>query len=207
MWGVSLLLIEKDTPGITIRRMKTQGWWSSNTAHILFEDVKVPAKNLIGQENAGFIPIMLNFNFERLLAIVGTCRACRGSIEESIKYARERKTFGKRLIDHQIIRHKIAEMAMRVESLQAGLEDITYQISTNVSLDMIAGAISLLKVAGTKAAEICAREASHVLGGNSYLRTGVGSKIERLYREIRVLAIGGGSEEVMIDLAMRQAKL
>jgi len=194
-------------PGFTVRRLKTQGWWSSNTAHLIFEDVKVPAKYIIVQENAGFLPIMLNFNHERFISIVGACRASRLAIEESIRFARQRKTFGKRLIDHQVIRHKIAEMAMRVDSLQAALEDLAFQMERKTSPDLIAGPISLQKVMSTKTVEFCAREASQIFGGNSYLRTGVGSGVERLYREVRVIAIGGGSEEVMLDLAMRQARL
>ena len=106
-----------------------------------------------------------------------------------------------------MIRHKIAEMAMRADALQAALEELAYQMKCNVAPDLIAGPISLLKVQSTKSLEFCSREASQIIGGSSYVRGGVGGLIERLSREVRVLAIGGGSEEVMTDLAMRQAKL
>jgi len=167
----------------------------------------VPIKNLIGTENMGFIAIMLNFNHERLTGIIMTNRGSRNMIEDSIAYARVRNTFGQRLIDHQAIRHKIAEMAYRVEAVHAVLEQVAYQIKQGVNPRLIGGPIALLKVQATKTAEFCAREASQILGGNSYLRSGPGARVERTYREIRVGAIGGGSEEVMLDLAMRQAKL
>jgi len=207
MGGISLLLIEKDMPGIKLRKMKTQGWLSSNTAHILFEDVKVPVKNLIGQENHGFIAIMLNFNHERFVGIAMSIRGARTCIEDAVSYGRVRQTFGKRLIDNQVIVHKIAEMATRVEACQAVLENIVFQMCNNVDPKRIGGPIALLKVQVTKTLEFCAREASQIIGGNSYLRHGPGSRVERVYREVRVAAIGGGSEEVMLDLAMRQARL
>jgi len=207
MGGISLLLIDRHAPGITARKLKTQGWLASNTAHIVFDEVKVPVNNLIGNENEGFKAIMLNFNNERFVGIVMTNRGSRACISEAIRYARLRKTFGKRLIDHQVIRHKIAEMAYRVESVQSSIEHICYQMKTGVSPVAIAGPISLLKVQATRTMEFCAREASQVLGGNAFLRTGQGEIVERIYREVRVAAIGGGSEEVMTDLAMRLANL
>jgi len=207
MGGISLLLLEKGMPGITCRKLETQGWASSNTAYITFDDVKVPVENLIGQENQGFIAIMLNFNHERFAGIAMSVRGARMCIEESIKYARVRKTFNKRLIDHQVIRHKIAEMARRVESTHAWLEQAAYQMNQNVDPRIIGGTMALLKVHCTQVLEFCAREASQILGGVSCIRGGIGAKVERTYRDVRIAAIGGGSEEVLRDLAMRQARL
>eukprot|EP01125_Pyxidicula_operculata_P015562 TRINITY_DN5295_c0_g1_i1.p1 TRINITY_DN5295_c0_g1~~TRINITY_DN5295_c0_g1_i1.p1 ORF type:complete len:493 (+),score=87.48 TRINITY_DN5295_c0_g1_i1:22-1500(+) len=205
--GISLLLIDAKSPGITRRRLKTQGWWPSNTAHIVFENVEVPESQLIGVENAGFLAIMLNFNHERFMLIVKSCRASRICIEEAIKYARIRKTFGKRLIDHQVIRHKIGEMVGRVELLQSRVEDMAYQLKVNANPQLIAAQAALLKVQSTKTMELCAREASQILGGASFIRGGHGEKVERIYRDVRVNAIGGGSEEIMFDLAMKQSRL
>jgi alkylation response protein AidB-like acyl-CoA dehydrogenase len=207
MGGISLLLLEKGMPGITCRKLSTQGWASSNTAYITFDDVKVPKKNLIGEENQGFLAIMLNFNHERFAGIAMSIRGARMCVEEAIKYARTRQTFGKRLIDHQVIRHKIAEMVRRVESSHAWLEQVAYQMERGVDPRIVGGSTALLKVQATTILEFCAREASQVLGGASCLRTGIGAKVERIYRDVRIAAIGGGSEEVMRDLAMRQARL
>jgi len=207
MRGISLLLLEKGMPGISVRRMKTQGWWISNTAYVTFEDVKVPVKNLIGEENKGFYSIMSNFNHERFVLAAMSNRYARVCLEESIKYGRVRKTFDKRLLDHQALRHKVAEMGRLVESTHALLEQIAYQMSEGVDDRKLAGIIALAKVQATKTMEFCTREASQIFGGNAYVRGGPGEKVERLYRETRVNAIGGGSEEVLLDLAMRQAKL
>uniref|UniRef100_A0A6B2L5I5 Acyl-CoA dehydrogenase n=1 Tax=Arcella intermedia TaxID=1963864 RepID=A0A6B2L5I5_9EUKA len=207
MGGVSLILVEAKTPGIKLTRLPTQGWVPSNTALIVFEDVKVPVENLIGEENNGFRAIMVNFNHERWVGIIMSSRACRMAVEESIKYAQERKTFGKKLIQHQVLRHKLAEMITRVEIIQSQLEYLTYQMKMGISPLEIGANIAFLKVYTTKTMELCAREASQIFGGNSFLRTGRGAGIERFYREVRVSAIGGGSEEVMTDLGLRLSKL
>jgi len=207
MKGLSLLLVEAPTPGLTITRMQTQGWWMSSTAYLEFDDVRVPVENLIGMENDGFKYIMSNFNHERFVLAAQANRYARLCIEEAIRYARVRKTFGKRLIDHQAIRHKIAEMTSRVEATHALLEQIAFQMTQQIPDSAIAGVIALSKVQSTKNMEYCAREASQIFGGSSYVRGGKGAIVERLYREVRVMAIGGGSEEVMLDLAMRQARL
>ena len=134
-------------------------------------------------------------------------RFARVCIEEAIRHARVRKTFGKRLADHQALRHKLAEMAARVESTHAMLEQIAFQMCNKVPDNDIAGNIALIKYQATRNMEFCAREASQIFGGSAYVRGGKGAVVERLYREVRVMAIGGGSEEIMLDLAMRQAKL
>lgn len=205
--GISLLCIPSDLPGIGLRKLETQGWWISNTAYITFDNVKVHKKYLVGEVNQGFKLVMENFNHERFVLGATSNRYARVCLEDAITYARKRKTFNKRLVDHQVIRHKIAEMAMKVEAGQALIEQIAYQFNQKVPDTAIGGAIALMKVYCTKTMEFCAREASQIVGGSSYLRKGPGSRIERLYREVRVNAIGGGSEEIMLDLAMKQAKL
>jgi len=205
--GVSLVLIERNTPGFRQRRMKTQGMWCSNTAFLSFDDCRVPVKNLIGKENQGFKLIMLNFNHERFAGAMGAVRGCRVCLEDSISYAQQRKTFGKRLIDHQVIRHKIADMARMTEATHAMAEQICFQMNNHADEITTGRNIALFKVQATRTLEFCAREASQILGGNSQLREGKGERIERTYREVRTSAIGGGSEEIMLDLAMRMSKL
>jgi len=205
--GISLLLIERTMPGVTIRPIPLQSQWAAGTSYVTFEDVKVPVRNLIGEENQGFKMIMHNFNHERFSLAVGCVRASRLCIEESISYARERRVFGKRLLDSQVIRHKIGDMAMRVESLWSQIENVTFQMQKGVSMDVLGGPIALLKVQGSRTQELCAREASQIFGGSSLVREGKGAAVERLYRDVRSQAIPGGSEEILIDLAMRRAKL
>jgi len=205
--GTSLMMIPKDLPGVTVRKLEAQGWWSGNTTSVEFDDVKVPVENLIGKENQGFLMMASVMNGERIIAAQGAVRQARLCLEESIKFARDRKTFGKKLSDHQVIRHKIAMMALKVESAQAQCEALTYTMTQGAGPKDIGGPCALLKVECTQAFEFCAREASQILGGASYLRQGKGQLVERLVRELRVACVGGGSEEVMLDLSMRQAKL
>lgn len=103
-----------------------------------------------------------------------------------------------------MIRAKVAEMAKRIEANWAWEESLAFSLDNGASPVSVAGPIALLKVNSTQCFEYCAREASQIFGGASYLQTGVGELVERLYREVRVMAIGGGSEEIMMDLAMRQ---
>ena len=196
--GVSLLLIEREREGFSRTPLKKQGWWASDTAQLFFDDVRVPAENLIGQENMGFSGIMQNFNGERIGMSAGAIGFSRVCLEDAIDWARERKTFGKRLADHQVIRHKLADMYKRINATQSWLELLAWRIQNGESP---IAEIALLKVQATETMEYCAREAMQIMGGAGYMR---GSRVERIYREVRVNAIGGGSEEIMRDLAARQ---
>jgi len=201
MGGISLLLIELDRPGVSRTKLKKMGWWASDTAAVYLDEVRVPVANLIGAENQGFLGIVLNFNNERLAMASSANGYARTCLVEAARYAQERSTFGKRLADHQVIRHKIAEMFRQVNATQAYLENCAWRVQQG---ETPAADLALLKVQSTLTMEFCAREAMQVLGGAGYLR---GNKVERIYREVRVNAIGGGSEEIMRDLAVRQIGL
>ena len=199
--GISLLLIEADRPGVTRTKLKKQGWWASDTAALYFDSVRVPAENLLGGENQGFLGIVHNFNGERLGMAAGATGSARVCLEEAVKWAQERQTFGKRLADHQVIRHKIAEMVRQINASTAYLEMCAWRVMNG---EVPAADLALLKVQATLTLEFCAREAMQILGGTGYMR---GSRVERIYREVRVNAIGGGSEEILRDLAARQLGL
>ncbi len=196
--GVSLLLIEMDMPGVTRTRLDKMGWRCSDTAAIYLEDVRVPMANLIGAENQGFIGIMRNFNSERLGMAMGCCAYARVCLDEAVTWAQQRETFGKPLVKHQSIRIKLANMARQIGATQAWVDLCAWQVQEG--RDQPAD-FAMLKVQATQMLEAVARDSAQVLGGASYI---TGSKIERIYREVRVNAIGGGSEEIMLDLAGRQ---
>ncbi|MEH6549931.1 MAG: acyl-CoA dehydrogenase family protein [Pseudomonadales bacterium] len=197
--GVSALLIPADLEGVSRTPLdKKQGWWASDTATIYFDNVKVPAGHLIGEENRGFKVIMKNFNSERMTMAAAMEAFSRICLEDAVKWAQERKTFGQRLADHQVIRHKIADMKQRINATQAYIQVCTLQI---IAGNANAGDIAMLKVQASQTMEFCAREAMQILGGIGYMR---GNRVERIYREVRVNAIGGGSEEILRDLASRQ---
>lgn len=199
--GISLLLIERDTQGFTRTPLKKMGWWCSDTAAVYFDDCRVPAENLIGEENQGFIAAMLNFNNERL-GLAAACNAfAQVCLEETAAYARERHTFGKPLVRHQVIAHKLVDMAMRINATQTYLEYLAWRIQQG---ENPVADICMLKNQATLTLEYCAREAVQTFGGAGYMR---GPKVERIYREVRVNAIGGGAEEILRDLAARQLGL
>jgi alkylation response protein AidB-like acyl-CoA dehydrogenase len=208
MGGISLLLIEKEMPGVKTRQMNCSGVWPSGTTYITFEDVKVPVENLIGKENEGFKYIMSNFNHERWGIVVQATRFARVLFEESFKYAHKRKAFGKRLIDQPVIRNKLAHMARHLEATSNWLENVTYQMNKMSHKEQAAklgGPIALMKAQSTQTFEYCAREAAQIFGGLAYTRGGQGEKVGRLCREVRAYSIPGGSEEIMLDLGIRQA--
>jgi len=199
--GVSLLLIEGDTPGLSRTPLKKMGWWASDTAQLHFENCRVPAANLIGEEGQGFAAIMQNFNHERLsLAAVasGYAQVC---LHDALAWARERRTFGKRLADHQVVRHQLVDMATRIEATRALLDDLASRLDAGASP---VAQIALAKNLAARTFQFCADRAVQLLGGMGYMR---GHRVERLYREVKVVTIGGGAEEIMKDLAAKQLDL
>lgn len=198
MAGISLMLVETDRPGVSRTRLDKMGWRCSDTATIHFDDVEVPPENLIGPENGGFAGIMRNFNGERLGMAMGCCAHARVALAEAVEWATTRETFGKRLAQHQSIRIKLADCERQIEATQAWVDLCAWQSREGRGRP---ADYAMLKVQATRMLEAVAREAAQVLGGASYI---TGSKIERIYREVRVNAIGGGSEEIMLDLAGRQ---
>ena len=197
--GVSMLLIPTDAEGFSRTPLdRKMGWWASDTATLYFDEVRVPVENVIGAENEGFKVIMTNFNSERMGMAAAMEAYGRVCLEEAVAWATERKTFGKRLADHQVIRHKIAQMKQQLNATQAYIRMCYESIEVGTPNP---GDIALLKVQASEVMEFCAREAMQILGGLGYMR---GNRVERIYREVRVNAIGGGSEEIMRDLATRQ---
>ncbi|NVN86824.1 MAG: acyl-CoA dehydrogenase family protein [Rhodopseudomonas sp.] len=199
--GVSLLVIEGDTPGLTRTALKKMGWWSSDTATLHFDECRVPVGNLLGEEGAGFKIIMHNFNHERLTMAAGCTAAAQVCVEDAMDYAKQRQTFGKPLSQHQVIRHKLVDMAQKVAASQAMLEMLAWRLDQG---ENPVAEICMLKNQATQTMAFCASEAVQIFGGAGYMR---GIKVERIYREVKVNAIGGGSEEIMKDLASRQMGL
>ena len=202
MAGISLFFVEADNPGFTRTAIdKKMGWWASDTATLYFDDCRVPVNNLMGEQDKGFLAVMNNFNYERLFMCAQMLGMSRRCLDDSIAYAQERQTFGKPLIKHQVIRHKIADMSARIDAMEALINQICWCINEG---EMPVAEISKAKFYCSTALEFCANEAVQILGGAGYLR---GNAIERIYRETKVMTIGGGSAEIMRDLAVRQMGL
>ncbi len=205
---LSFLLVERDTPGFDVRKINIRDSAISGTAYLDFDEAKVPVSNLIGVENKGFKLVMYNFNHERFYITALIARLSRVCLEESIRYALQRRAFGGRLSDLQSIRLKIASMARGVEQLQTWLEYITYQMSTmsheeaNVKLGDV---ICLMKAQASKTYEHCARETTMIFGGNALYVDGVGRKIETAVGQVKAYQIPAGAEDVLDDYAARSA--
>lgn len=203
--GLSLLLVDGDTPGLTRTELKKTGWWASDTAQLHFDGCRVPAANLIGAEGQGFRAVMKNFNHERLMMAAMACGYAQACTEEALDWARQRRTFGSALVQHQVIRHKLVDMVARTEAARSMVHDLAWRIEHRLGDEAaLVARTCMAKVVATQAMAYCAGEAVQILGGMGYMR---GSKSERLYREVKVMTIGGGSEEIMKDLAARQLGL
>lgn len=200
--GISLLLVEKGTAGFNVgRKLKKMGWWASDTAELFFDDCRVPAENLIGVENAGFACIMANFQSERLALAVMANMTAQLALEESLRWAREREAFGKLIGKFQVLRHRLAEMATQLEVSR----EFTYRQAAKMAVGKsVIKEISMAKNFATDVADRLTYDAVQVLGGMGYMRE---SLVERLYRDNRILSIGGGSREIMNEIIGKQMGL
>ena len=199
--GISLIAVPGDAPGLHRTPLAKMGWWCSDTAHLRFDDCRVPVDNLIGIENQGFRAIMENFNGERLLMSAGACAFAQVCYDEALAWARERKTFGAALVEHQVMRHKLMDMHMRIASTRAWLHALVERQESGDTGPVWVAELCLLKNHATQTMQWCADAAVQTLGGMGFMR---GVKCERIYREVKVMMIGGGAEEIMKELAARQ---
>jgi acyl-CoA dehydrogenase len=193
--GVSLLVIERGTPGFTVsKKLAKTGWWASDTAELTFEECRVPARNLIGEENAGFVPIMTNFATERLF-LAGQCVAIAElAYREAMAYAKERQAFGKSLSGFQVTRHKLADMATRLAAARALTSECVVRYGRG---EMVTGLAAMTKNAATDMCSFVCDQAVQIHGGYGYMREVL---VERLYRDARLYPIGGGTREIMNEI-------
>lgn len=223
--GISALIVPLKAKGVACTKMKNSGVNASGSTYIEFDDVEVPVANLLGQENRGFDIIMSNFNHERLWLACTSLRMARVCAEDSYAHARRRETFGKPLIANQVILAKIAGFARAIEPVHAYMESLVFMIEHErkrkalsrqggsvlhkesveaYQVDVnIGGMIATLKTSAGRALEHVNREAQQIMGGAGYSRTGKGARIEQISRDVRVMVVGGGSEEILSELAVK----
>ena len=193
--GISFLVIEKDTPGFTAsQKLKKTGWWASDTAELFFDDCPVPVENLVGNENQGFYMIMENFQFERLSMTIMANMTAQMAYEEAAKYVKEREAFGKPLAGFQVTRHKLVDMATLLEISR----EFTYRVAAKIDAgnDQIKQ-VSMAKNFACSVSDKVTFDAVQLFGGYGYMR---GYLVERLYRDNRILSIGGGTTEIMKEI-------
>ncbi|MFA7503897.1 MAG: acyl-CoA dehydrogenase family protein [Burkholderiaceae bacterium] len=200
--GISAIVVEAPTPGLSRTELKKMGWWASDTAHLRFEDCRIPVANLVGAENQGFKVFMNNFNSERLGMSASACGYARVCYDEALDWARNRVTFGAPLAQRQVIRHKLVDMALRIEAARTFVLELAWRVQHEAGDPAaLVARTCMAKIQATQAMQFCADQAVQILGGMGFMR---GTRSERIYREVKVMMIGGGSEEIMKDLAARQ---
>ncbi|KQX38371.1 acyl-CoA dehydrogenase family protein [Variovorax sp. Root434] len=204
--GISMLLVPGDAPGLSRTRLAKMGWLCSDTATLHFDNVRVPARYLLGGEGAGFRMVMGNFNGERIGLAAGALGFAQACLDEALAWARDRKTFGAALIEHQAVRHKLVDMQMRIASTEAWIEAVSskgdaHEAAGRFNAPEWVAQVCMLKNHATQTMQFCADQAVQILGGMGFMR---GTVSERIYREVKVMMIGGGAEEIMKELAARQ---
>ncbi len=193
--GISFIVIEKDTPGFAVSsKLKKTGWWASDTAELFFDDCRVPAANLVGAENQGFYMIMENFQMERLSLAIMANMTAQLACTEAARYAKEREAFGKPLAGFQVTRHKLVDMETLVEVSR----EFTYRVAAKIDagIDQIKQ-VSMAKNFACSTSDKVTFDAVQIFGGYGYMR---GYLVERLYRDNRILSIGGGTTEIMKEI-------
>jgi len=193
--GISLLVVEKGTPGFTVgRRLEKLGWWCSDTAELSFADARVPATNLVGAAGTGFRQIVAHFQTERLFMAIEAYATAQRALTLAIAWAKARQAFGARLADKPVVRHKLAEMARRTDVAR---EYVRAVVGRTLTGEDVAREVAMAKNTAVEACRAVVDEALQIHGGLGCMRE---CEIERHYRDARILAIGGGTTEIMNEV-------
>ena len=197
--GISLLIVERGTPGFAPERaLAKMGWHCSDTAELSYSDVRVPAANLVGAENGGFVLLMRQFQVERISLAVQAYATAQRCLDLTLDWVRQRTTFGRPLISRQVIRHKLVEMTQRIELARTYTRSVAERVAAGAE---VVAQVCLAKNAAVEACSFVVDAAVQAHGGMGFMRE---SEVERHYRDARVLGIGGGASEVLADLAARR---
>ncbi|WP_435155939.1 acyl-CoA dehydrogenase family protein [Amycolatopsis sacchari] len=197
--GISLLVVERGTPGFTVsRKLEKMGWHCSDTAELSYVDVRVPVANLVGQENSGFVQIATQFVVERLSLAVQAYATAQRALDLTLEWCRLRETFGRPLISRQLVQHKLTEMARRTDLARVYTRHVAER---HVAGEEVIAEACFAKNSAVEAAEWVVNEAVQLHGGLGYMRE---SEVERHYRDVRILGIGGGTNEILTGLAAKR---
>ncbi|KAL4778397.1 acyl-CoA dehydrogenase/oxidase [Aspergillus varians] len=206
--GLSLLVVPlKGYPGVSMQRLKVAGQVTGGTTYIELDEVKVPVENLIGREGEGMKLVMNNFNHERLTISVGVTRQARVALSAAFSYCLKREAFGKTLMDQPVVRHRLAKAGAELETMWAFVEQLVYQLA-NMPKDeadkQLGGTTALAKAKAGMVLNECAQCAVLLFGGAGFTKQGQGELVEAILRDVPGARIPGGSEDVLLDLAVRQ---
>ncbi|KAF2767948.1 acyl-CoA dehydrogenase [Teratosphaeria nubilosa] len=206
--GISMIVCPlKGQKGVDMRRLKVSGQISAGTTYIELDDVEIPVENLIGKEGEGMTYIMKNFNHERLTIGIGTTRQARVALSAAFAYVLKREAFGKTLIEQPVVRHRLAKAGALLESTWAWMEQFVYMMchmQKEVADVELGGLTAAAKAHAGIVLKECADTAVLLFGGNGFTRSGQGQIAEQMWREVNGNRIPGGSEDVLLDLMVRQ---
>ena len=198
--GVSLLVVEKGTPGFTVsRKLEKMGWLASDTAELSYVDVRVPVSNLVGAENSGFAQIAQAFVSERVGLAAQAYGHAQRCLDLTVQWCRDRETFGRPLISRQAVQNTLSEMARRIDVARVYTHHVVERAGYG-DTDLIAE-VCFAKNTAVETAEWVANQAVQLFGGLGYMRE---SEVERHYRDVRILGIGGGTNEILTSLAAKR---
>jgi alkylation response protein AidB-like acyl-CoA dehydrogenase len=192
--GMSIFIIDRDTPGISATKLDKLGWKASDTAEIAFDNVQIPLENLLGSEGKGFAYIMQHFALERLIMGINAHARAEYALDYAIQYTSERQAFGKKLDSFQALRHKIAEMASQVEMCKEFNYSIAKRLNDGV---YVVKEATMSKLISTKMADEVIYDALQLLGGYGYMEE---YPMARLLRDSRLGPIGGGTSEILREI-------
>lgn len=197
--GISLLVVDTDTPGFTVtRKLEKMGWNCSDTAELSYVDVQVPSANLVGPENSGFAQLATHFVTERLSLAVQAYATAQRALELTEQWCRLRESFGRPLISRQLVQHKLVEMARKVDVARTYTRQVALR---HVAGDEVVAEACFAKNTAVEVGEWVVNEAVQLHGGLGYMRE---SEVERHYRDVRILGIGGGTSEILSGLAAKR---
>lgn len=196
--GISLLVIERGTPGFTVsRKLEKMGWLCSDTAELSFTDVRVPVGNLVGAENSGFVQLASNFVSERLTLAVQAYAGAQRALDLTVEWCRNRETFGQPLISRQTVQHTLTDMARRIDVARVYVHEVARRAEAG---DDVIAQVCFAKNTAVEAGQWVTDQAVQLHGGLGYLRE---AEVERQYRDQKILAIGGGTTEILTSLAAK----
>ncbi len=193
--GISMWLLPTDTPGVTCNPMSKLGWWSIPSYEVYIENARVPRSSLIGQMNKGWPQLMANFEIERLTLSAASVGAAAGAYDDAAAYAGQRQQFGQPIGSYQAVQHMLADMAIKNENMR----NYIYKIAWMMDQDLpVRTEHALCKLYVARASFEVIDTAMQVLGGLGYT---TGHRVQRLWRDVRLMRIGGGTDEIMYNIA------
>lgn len=193
--GISMWLLPTDTPGLRFNTVNKVGWWTVPTYEVYIENARVPQKNLVGQFNYGWHQLMANFEIERLALCAASLGAAQAALDDSLAYANQRVQFGKPIGSYQAVQHILTDMAVKVENMRNYVYKIAWMMDQGMP---VRHEHAMCKLYVAQAACEVTDSAMQILGGLGYT---MDHRVQRLWRDIRLMRIGGGTDEIMYNIA------